>query len=326
MALYDLTISIVSYNTKKLVRQCIQSIKEKTTGIKYQIIVVDNESKDGTPEMVASEFPEVLLIRSGKNLGFPSANNLALEKADSRYFVLFNSDASLQNNALAELVHFMDEHPDCGIACPQLYYPDGSVQKSYFPFRNPKRRGMREVSPRVKEIKTVLGLQKAGKRQEEKLMIPDYPIKVQRPRGVCFLIRMDCVKEIGPMDGNIFIFAEDVDWAFRARNAGWARYIVPSAKVYHEDHASISKKAGMMEKIQMQSVYYFFYKHYGINAWLRLRGGYIMAALLAWVLGILTSCLGRKRSRVSAKEHFIESKFLLKLALLTGKVLPPDAR
>ena len=153
MATFDLTVSIVSYNTKTLVRQAIRTVKEKTEGINYQIIVIDNESKDGTPEMVEEEFSDVMLIRSGRNMGFSSANNLALKIVDSRYFVLFNSDASLINNALAELVWFMDKNPDCGIACPQLYYPDETVQKAYYPFRNPKRRGMREVSPRIKRNK-----------------------------------------------------------------------------------------------------------------------------------------------------------------------------
>lgn len=326
MASYDLTISIVSYNTKALVRQCIHSIQEKTKGIKYQVIVVDNESRDGTPEMVETEFPEVTLIRSGKNMGFSSANNIALKKAQGRYFVLFNSDASLKNDAFTELVRFMDEHPQCGIACPQLYYPDERVQISYFPFRNPKARALREVRPRLKEIKRILRYESDIRKKKKKLKtVPEHPMTVPRPRGVCFLIRMECVKDIGPMDGNLFIFAEDVDWAWRAKKAGWKRYIVPSAQVYHEDHASVSKKASMMEKIQMQSVYYFFYKHFGFKAWLDIRMGNLFGALLALILGVLTSVFGNKRSRLTGKEHFMESKALWKLATLTEKVLPPDA-
>lgn len=325
MASYDLTISIVSYNTKALVRQCLQSIQEKTKGIKYQVIVVDNESRDGTPEMVEAEFPEVVLIRSGKNMGFSSANNIALEKAEGRYFVLFNSDASLKNDALTELVNFMDEHPRCGVSCPQLYYPDERLQVSHYKFRSPKGRALREVRPRIDEIKRVLYLKQNFKTKQKKRTVPEQPKRVQRPRGVCFMIRMECVKEIGPMDGNLFIFAEDVDWAWRAKKAGWERYIVPSAQVYHEDHASVSQRASMMQQIQMQSVYYFFYKHFGFGGWLSIRIGNLIGAVLALVLSALTFLLGDKRSRLSAQEHFTESKALLKLASLSKKVLPPDA-
>ncbi len=324
---YDLTISVVSYNTKELTRRCLQAVRDKTQDIRYQVIVVDNESKDGTPEMIEAEFPEVTLIRSGKNRGFSSATNLALRQAAGRYFLLLGADTALKNDALSMLVAFLDEHPDTGIASPQLYYPDGRVQTSHYPFRYPEKRAMREVAPRIREIKTILGLRKIENRlsEEETATVPDEPIQVQRPRGVCFMIRMACVKEIGPMDSNLFIFADEVDWAWRAKQAGWKRYMVPFAEVYHENHASVSKEATLMKKVQMQSVYYFFYKHFGFNAWLRLRAGNLVGALLALLLSLMTSVLGSKRSKLSATEHFTEFKALLVMALLTKKVLPPDA-
>ncbi len=326
MSAYDLTISIVAYNTKALVRQSLQSIKEKTKGVTYEVFVVDNESKDGTPEMVEAEFPEVKLIRSGKNMGFSSANNIALQQAKGRYFVLFNSDASLKNDAFAELVKFMDANPQCGVACPQLYYPDEQAQISYFPFRDPKARALREVRPRMEEIRQVLYLKHAkGKKKKKGIKVPEQPMAVARPRGVCFMIRMKTVEEIGPMDGNLFIFAEDVDWAWRAKKGGWKRFIVPQAQVYHEDHASVSQRATMMQKIQMQSVYYFFYKHFGWRVWLGIRLGNLLGGGLALLLSGLTFLLGSKRSRLSAKEHLTEGKALLTLATLTKKVLPPDA-
>lgn len=326
MSSCDLTISIVSYNTKSLVEECIHSIIAKTHDISYEIILVDNMSKDGTPEMVEADFPGVKVIRSGKNMGFSSANNIAMKHARGRYFVLLNSDASLINDALSEMVHFMDKHPDAGIACPQLYYPDGRLQVSHYPFRSPKGRALREVRPRVQELKRIITRQKFVKPEKTKRKSLDAPKQVARPRGVCFLIRNECIREIGLMDGNLFIFAEDVDWAWRAKKAGWKRYIVPQAKVCHQDHASVSQKATMMQQIQMQSVYYFFYRHFGFKAWLGIRLGNLAGAVLAFFLGTATSILGSRGSSAKPEDHFQESMALFKLATLTKRVVPPDAK
>lgn len=323
----DLSISVVSYNTKALIKACLDSIKEHTKGISYEIILVDNASKDGTAEMVEEEYPDVLLIRSPKNLGFPSGSNLALEKASGRYFVLFNSDAALINDAFTELVNFMDKTPQCGITTPQLYYPEGHIQKSHYPFRTPEGRAYWEVHPRISEVKRILNSKKPAKDKTEKKVekAPSAPVEIERPRGVCFMIRMDCVREIGPMDGNFFIFSDEVDWAWRAKKAGWKRYIVPAAKVEHAEHGSISQRPLLMQKIQIQSDYYYYYKHFGIKGWLQLRWGYLLGSMLAWLLFILTLTVGKKRSDLSPVEHKAESIRLFKLAFLTKKVLPPDA-
>jgi GT2 family glycosyltransferase len=318
----DITIGLVSYNTKELVVRCLASILEHTQGVSYQVILVDNASKDGTAEVVEADFPSVEVIHSSKNVGFPSAINMALAQAKGRYFVMFNSDTALLNDTFTELVRFTDQHPECGIACPQLYYPDGTVQVSHYPFRNPQKRAFREVYPRINELQFTLGLRKRRKKVAvSPREVPSEPIEVQRPRGVCFMIRKECIDDIGPMDGNFFIFAEDVDWAWRAKLAGWKRFLVPSAKLMHENHASVAQRATMMQKIQMQSVYYFMYKHFGFSAWLRLRLGNFIGGLLALLLCLL-NVIDKERSKV----YFQEAKALFELSLLTKKVLPADAR
>jgi len=322
---YDLSICIVSYNTKGLVRSCINSVKEKTLGISYQIIVVDNASKDGTPEMIEKDFPEVLLIRGPKNLGFPSGVNLALPHVKSRYLVLFNSDTELINDAFTELLSFMDQHPECGIACPQLYYPDGRVQTSQYPFRDPVRRAYWELSPRIRELKYVLRINQPEVAKKKPKRVPPGPTEIQGPRGVCYMIRTECVRQIGPMDGNLFLFSDEVDWSYRASKAGWKRYLVPAAKVEHIDHASVSKQATMMEKIKIQSMYYYNYKHHGFTAWLRIRLGYLFGSLLAYVLYLLSSLIGQGNSQQPPQDHLMDARRLFVLATLTKKVVPPDA-
>lgn len=323
----DITIGLVSYNTKGLVERCLTSVLEQTKGVTYQVILVDNASKDGTAEMVETQFPSVEIIRSPKNLGFPSAVNLALEQAKGRYFTMFNSDTALLNDTFTELVRFADDHPDCGIACPQLYYPNGDIQVSHYPFRDPKQRAFREVFPRISELKSALHITKTTKKAAKKTReVPSTPVEVQRPRGVCFMVSRACIDDIGPMDGNFFIFAEDVDWAWRAKLAGWKRYLVPSAKLMHENHASVAQRATMMQKIQMQSVYYFMYKHFGFKAWLRLRIGNIIGGFLALLLSLISLVKIDSKDRNKTKEYFQQAKALFELGLLAKKVLPADAR
>jgi GT2 family glycosyltransferase len=291
------------------------------------VILVDNASKDGTAEMVEQDFPEVMVIRSPKNLGFPSACNLALAKAEGRYFVLFNSDTELVNDAFSELVRFMDATPDCGIACPQLYYFDGRVQISHYKFRDPAARSMWEVHPRLKELKYLLGMAKPPAKvpKKKEKTVPAQPVEVERPRGVCFMMRMKCADEIGPMDGNFFIFADEVDWAWRAKKAGWKRHIVPAAKVNHMDHASVSKHASLMAKVQTQSVYYYNYKHFGWKAWLQLRLGNLLGALVAYLLYVLSISVAKGKGTQSSEDYLADARRLFTFATLTKKVLPPDA-
>lgn len=323
----DITIGLVSYNTKDLVLRCLSSIFEHTRGVTYQIILVDNASKDDTANEVEATFSSVEIIRSAKNVGFPSAINMALAQSKGRYFAMFNSDTALLNDTFTELVHFADQHPDCGIACPQLYYPNGKIQVSHYPFRNPKERAYWEVYPRIRELMCILGVRKPSKKKATPHReVPEAPIEVQRPRGVCFMVRKECIEDIGPMDGNFFIFSEDVDWAWRAKLAGWKRYLVPSAKLMHENHASIAQRATMMQKIQMQSVYYFMYKHFGFSAWLRMRIGNFLGGVLALMLSFVLILNFRKSDYDKSKEYIEEAKALFQLSLMAKKVVPADAR
>jgi GT2 family glycosyltransferase len=126
----DVSIVIVSFNTLNVLRECLQSIERESDGLNVEIWVVDNNSSDGSPEMIDREFPYVQLVRSPTNLGFGGANNLALEKARGRYIVLLNSDAFFCPNALRLAVQHMDEHPHAGLGGAQLVGRDQSWQPS----------------------------------------------------------------------------------------------------------------------------------------------------------------------------------------------------
>jgi len=131
----DVSIVIISWNTRQMLDQCIKSIYATTNNIKYEIIVVDNASTDGSPEAVEEQFPQVKLIRNKENLGFAKGNNIGMRASTGRYVCLVNSDVIVQNGCIEKLVEFMDANPSVGLAGPRILNPDRSLQVScrHFP-------------------------------------------------------------------------------------------------------------------------------------------------------------------------------------------------
>ena len=126
----DLSVSVVSYRTPALLRQCLSALERERAQLDLDVTVVDNASGDGSAEMVAEDFPWVRLIRNDRNLGFGAAHNQALRVAGGRYLLILNSDATPGVGALRTLVEFLDAHPRVAVAGPRLRYPDGRVQPS----------------------------------------------------------------------------------------------------------------------------------------------------------------------------------------------------
>lgn len=324
----DLTIAIVNYNTKDLLASCLSNIFALTKDVSFEVIVVDNASRDSSVAMMKQQFPMVKVIANDKNVGFPSAVNQALACSRSRYFLLFNSDAKPLNDAFSAMIRFMDRHPEVGICGPQLYYPSGKPQKSHYPFRYPRARSRWPISPRMVELNKLLqGNPYYVYRPKRKpVVVPDEPRPVQWPRGVCFMIRDKCLEQVGEMDQNIFIYTDEVDYAWRAYKSGWDRYLVPEAKVSHEQGGSTKKYASLMNVIHVQSDYHYFYKHFGLAGWLYIRLGYLVGAFLALTLGVVSAGYRQLRRKRVPQRHFSDFRDLMMLTFLTKKVLPPDAQ
>jgi GT2 family glycosyltransferase len=298
MTQIDLSVSVVNYNTKDLLRDCLKAVFENTLFIQYEVFVVDNASRDGSVEMMRSEFPQVQLITNRENLGFAAANNQALSRAKGRYFLLLNSDTVVQKNALTKLVQFMDETPLCGVCCPQLIYPDGRLQKSYATFRTSKERARWEVRPRIREIESILENMRGRKGSAQRTSplskehFPSIPTEVERPRGACFLARRKAIEQVGPMDERFFMYCEEVDWALRMRCAGWKHYFVPEACVMHIWGASTSLRSQLMDHISTQSDYKYHFKHFGLRGFLVVWSGHAAGACLSLLLGVYAMVFG----------------------------------
>jgi GT2 family glycosyltransferase len=223
----DLSIVIVSFNTRDLLRNCLTSVAAGGGNLEVETFVVDNASADGSPDMVEREFPSVRLICNDVNRGFAAANNLAIEQATGRYLLLLNSDTEVQHDALRTLVRFMDQHPNAGYCGPRLINPDGSHQPS-----------ARRFPTVLSGAYSLLGL--AGRRPESKHTLDLHASHSDRGEfrsgwlcGACVVVRAETARQVGLLDEGFFLYFEETDWCKRMAGAGWEGWFVGSAEVMH---------------------------------------------------------------------------------------------
>jgi hypothetical protein len=294
----DLSIVIVSWNVRDLLRRCLLSvirdqgavIREQGSGTRDQgsgtshrsliteTIVVDNGSTDGSIEVMRGEFPTVRLIANTHNQGFPAANNQGLAVAQGRYVLLLNPDTEVVEDALATMVAFADGHPDVGVVGPQLLNPDGSVQSS--------RRRFPTLATAFFESTWLQPY--APRRLLERYYVLDRPDDATQDvdwvKGAALLARREALERVGPMDEKFFMYSEELDWCRRFREAGWRVVYLPTAQVvHHEGKSSEQVVAARHIHFQTSKVRYFRKYHGAVAAEglrLFLLGHYV------WQLGL----------------------------------------
>ena len=269
------SISIVNYNTKELLKQCLYSIRKKVKDLRYEIIVVDNNSIDGSPEMVKRSFPEVKLIVNKKNLGFAKANNQGIKISKGDYILLMNSDTKIISDNIEDLVDYMDKNRKVGILGPKIFLPNGNLQTSVTIFPNlfsvfAHHFKLKNLLPSdnikkffIKNFKRFLGGTIRGYLSiyEEK----DCPQIVDGAMGAVFiLISKKVFNEVGYLDEDFFMYSEDIDFQLRAEKKGWKTVYYPRFKIMHYLEASgKGNPLVLIEKYRSSLIYWC--KHY--SAW-----------------------------------------------------------
>jgi len=225
----ELGICILTRGSREKVLACLASLFEQTQTSDMDVVVVDNDSRDGTVEEIRAQFPTVRLIANNKNLGYAKAVNQGLKILDARYLILLNPDAIVLNQALDRLVTFMDENPKVGICAPKVLNQDGTVQYQ-------SRRG----EPRPWNVLSYfLGLSNLfpnDPRFSGYLLTHidnDKVNEVTAVSGSCMMIRKEVIAAIGYLDERYFAYQEDTDYCVHARQSGWTVCYVPTAEVIH---------------------------------------------------------------------------------------------
>jgi GT2 family glycosyltransferase len=226
----DFSVLIVNYNTRQLLLDCLHSVVETTIGIPVEIWVVDNASTDGSVEAVQSSFPEVHVIANDTNLGFARANNQALTQTNGDILLLLNPDTQLRPGAFAALEQAFDSDGVIGVVGPQVLNPDGSIQPSCGSFASTWTEFLFQtflfkVIPSPFPLGTVVHtLQRHQYKNKH---------EVDWVTGACLAIRKEMVKRIGMLDESFFMYGEDMEWCWRARQAGYKVCYQPAAQVVH---------------------------------------------------------------------------------------------
>ena len=247
----DLSIVIVSYNTKDMLRDCLNSLPGATTGLTYETWVVDNNSPDRSADMVAAEFPNVKLIANDFNAGFPRANNQALKQCHSRHSVILNPDTECRPGALATLVRYLDEHSDVGAVGPKLLNTDGSLQPNGARFPNPVHAFLV-----ISELRCLFRAKLERHLQMRDSFDVDAELDVVS--GACMMVRGTVIDQVGDMDEDFFMFFEETEWCWRIKKAGWKIVYVASAEIVHHWMGSVRDNYYAMTALLFRSsdIYY----------------------------------------------------------------------
>lgn len=259
-----LAIVIVSYNTRELTRDCLQSVYEAldSSDLGAEVWVVDNDSSDGSAEMVRCAFPQARLLVSQENLGFARGNNLAIQHMAEapdppEYLLLLNSDTRVSPDALPRMVRFLDHYGNVGIVGPQLCYGDGSFQHGAFRFPN-LWMTLFDFWP----LHHRLLESRLNGRYSRSLYKRGRPFPVDHPLGAALMIRWETLEQIGPLDPDFFMYCEEIDWCIRAKAVSWKVYCLPEAHVVHLGGQSSAQFRDDMFVALWRSRYRLFRKHY----------------------------------------------------------------
>lgn len=270
-----ISIVIVSYNTRDLLRACLHSLPAAAQALGYEVFVVDNASTDGTVEMLRREFPSVYLIANSTNVGFAAANNQGLEQARGKSLLLLNPDTEMQPGSLRTLQEWLDSHPEVGVVGPRLLNRDGSLQRSAFHFPVPRVLLLEQLSAAVL-LRKVPGLA----RSYLGVWGHDRPRRVEWLVGACLLLRREALATTGLLDPDFFMYGEEIDLQKRMSDRGWQTWLVPGARVIHYGGAS-SAQVGIWSGVQAtRGMYQFYRKHYSPQALIAAQAVFRGVALL----------------------------------------------
>ncbi len=288
----DLSLIIVSYNVRDLLIACLESIQSAlaSSQLRYEIIVIDNASNDGSPESVRQRFPGVRLIENSENLGFAAANNRGLRDAGGRVMVLLNPDTTVPPGTLEVLFDYLNAHPDTGVVGPRLIYPDGSTQ--------PSRRRFPTLLTGLLES-TIAQDYWPENPAARRYYLADRPDNVTQDVdwlvGACLIARREVFERAGLLDEAFFMYSEEVEWCYRVRKAGWRIVYLPAATIIHHEGAS-SRQNVPARQINFDTSRVLLFERLYDRRIARLLRGYLLATYVARI-GIEGSkgLIGHKR-------------------------------
>jgi len=266
-----------------------------SVGISYEVIVVDNCSRDGSADMVAAEFPQVRLIRSPRNGGFSFGNNLGLRQARGRYVMLLNPDTVVPPDGLATLVAFMDEHPEVGACGPRLVHPDGRLDlacRRSFP------------TPTVSFYR-LIGLSRLFPKSPRfarynLTYLDEHQLtEVDAVVGAAMMVRKEVVERVGLLDEEFFMYGEDLDWCYRIKEAGYKVFYNPAVTILHYKRESSRQRPVKTIVEFYRAMLIFHRKHYALTTPAPLNALIVLGILVRGGLALTINLVRPREKRLT---------------------------
>lgn len=260
----QLSIIIVNYNVKAFLENALYAVQRSLAGIESEVIVVDNASDDGSVEMIQQKFPSVRLIVNENNVGFGSANNRAMSVAQGEYILLLNPDTVVQENTCSVMLDFMNSHPEVGIAGCKVLNPDGTLQLAC-------RRSFPTpwiAFTRVVGLSTLFPASKLFGKYNLTYLNPDEPHEVDAVSGSFMIVRRQVYEQLGGFDEQFFMYGEDLDLCYRAKQAGWKIFYTPATQIIHYKGESTHRSDIDEVKLFYDAMRHFVRKHFPRNIFL----------------------------------------------------------
>lgn len=258
----DLLVIVLNYNTKKVTKECLKSIFSCKSKVNFKVVLVDNNSSDGSVSYLRRYFPDVLFLESDKNLGFAGGNNLALKKfyKEARYCLLLNSDTKVRENFFDNLFNFA-EKSDFEIISPKILNPDLSFQPNGG--RLPYFLSVFFWLSGIDDIFRKIGIMLPSY-QERNLRFYKRSSDIGWLAGTALMIKSDVFRKIGFLDDNIFMYGEDVEFCFRARKAGFKLGWTDESEVIHYGGGSLEEPHFSQWLGEFKGLLYIYSKHFGV--------------------------------------------------------------
>jgi GT2 family glycosyltransferase len=254
----DLSIIIVSYNVRDLLKRCLNSIFDFQKELSFEVTVIDNHSEDESTQMLKRDFPGINLIENHQNLGFSAACNQGMRQSRGRYFFLLNPDTELTSAGINGMIRFMDSHLEVGICGPRMVDSDGDIQFSARSFPS----YLTAISSRQSLLNRLFPDNPWSCKYLLKDLNRNQVEEVDWVSGSALLTRREVVEKIGFLDERFFMYVEDVDFCYRAKQAGFSIRYFPQCLVIHHHGKSTRRRKSRMLTEHHRSMYLFYKKHH----------------------------------------------------------------